>query len=108
MGFSLSVLQHYLLSKHGIVSERVQWDTQLRQDLRLTDADVQGLLNDVVSLIDVPISADITRNQTDVFDLMVFVLLHSMEELACSSDFDFDNRSTMGSDFPQFSTLACG
>ncbi|GAB4044392.1 hypothetical protein [Spirosoma litoris] len=107
MVFSLPVLQHYLLTKHGILPERVEWSTRLRQDLRLTDADVQRLLNNIVSLRNVSISVNTTRNLTDVFDLMVFVLLRSMEELTCLSDFNLDNQSPIASDFPQFSVLAC-
>ncbi|QMW04727.1 hypothetical protein [Spirosoma foliorum] len=107
MVFSLPVLQHYLLTKHGILPERVDWSARLRQDLRLTDADVLRLLNDIISLRNVSISVNTTRHLTDVFDLMVFVLLRSMEELTCLSDFDLNNQSLMASDFPQFSVLAC-
>lgn len=71
MVFSLSILQQYLFSKHGILPERVSWNSTLHQDLLLSDSNVPTLLIDVTELMDIPISIDTDHHLTDVFVLMV-------------------------------------
>jgi len=56
--------------------------------LRLSDSDVQFLLIDVTDLLDIPISIGADHHLTDVFDLMVYVLLRSTEVLEQLPDFN--------------------
>lgn len=79
MKFDLISLQKYLLQQFRIPPGWVWLDTRFRQDLDLSDSEMRQLTNYVSQQTGLDISAGMTANLTDVFDLLVHVLLRTDE-----------------------------
>ncbi|OJW72832.1 MAG: hypothetical protein BGO59_08540 [Spirosoma sp. 48-14] len=114
MVFSLSVLQQYLLTKHGILPERVGWHTQFGHDLGLNQSDIQCLVEEIIQLMNGAIYVDTDHHLNEVLDLAMYVLLRSNQELTRLPDSDLTFSaylsklpSSATSDCFKFSPLAC-
>lgn len=77
MAFSLGDLRDYLFDKFGILPDQVQWDTDFRVDLHLTNNEIRAIVCTASAWADIQAPIETARNLTNVFDLMIYVLLHS-------------------------------
>lgn len=77
MKFNLAILRHYLLNKEGILPERVTLETNFKTQLRLSDEAVKSMLAFVSKLTGVIFPRDASYYLTDVFDLMIHVMIRS-------------------------------
>ncbi|WP_138994248.1 hypothetical protein [Larkinella sp. C7] len=79
-------LQQYLLIHFGIRPELVGLDTNFRHDLNLSEEAIEKLLATVGAMTGTTLPADGALYLTDVFDLLIHVLLRS-------KDVEFDPES---------------
>lgn len=82
MTLSIDTLRDYLWYRFGIVPERVWLSTQLRAELYLTDEEIKAIVGYLMKSAGITFSVDTIHQLTDVFDLLVYVLLRSVEETA--------------------------
>lgn len=80
MTFSLETLRDCLWCQFGIAAERVYLHTLLVEDLRLTEDNVKAVVDTLTQRAGITFPVDKVQQLTDVFDLMVYVLLRSLEE----------------------------
>ncbi|WP_020603561.1 hypothetical protein [Spirosoma spitsbergense] len=106
MAFNLVSLQQYLLDRFRIPPGWVWLDTCFRQDLSLSESDMKQLLGFVSQQTGLAFPERTVRDISDVFDLLVHVLLQT-ETTEMSSAY-FDSLVFMGpssqSDFQPFGT----
>ncbi len=79
MTISLSNVQQHLFDQFDIPPERVGWETNFRDDLSLTESDIKSLIRHLTAKTGIVFPNDPVHQLTDVFDLMVYVLLRSTE-----------------------------
>lgn len=79
MLFNSYALQQFLRNQFGILPERVWWDTDLRQDLHLTDGEIRAVLTYLTRETGTAFPIDTVEHLTNVFDLMVYAFLRSTE-----------------------------
>ena len=110
MTFSFNTLRDYLWYQFGIAPETIRLDTHFRQDLHLTDTDIKSILRHVSYSMGVRFPIDTVQHLTDVFDLMVYVLLRSLEESDTANYFGEPDGPIDGianKDFLLFGQLIC-
>lgn len=106
MAFNLISLQEYLLDRFRIPPGWVWLDTCFRQDLSLSESDMKQLASFVRQQTGLDFPERTVRSMTDVFDLLVYVLLQTEVTEMSSSYFDslvFIGPSSQ-SDFQPFGT----
>lgn len=87
MLFNLSILREYLLSRHQIPSYRVQLNADFRKDLQLSELDINQLIRMITQQTGIPFHEEQIKHLTDVFDLLVHVILRLPE--GCDSEYYF-------------------
>jgi hypothetical protein len=88
MKFDLICLQQYLLSRFRISPGWVWLDTRFRQDLQLSDGEMNQLTDFVSGRTGLDFSDGMIDNFGDVFDLLVHVLLRTDEMVPDNAYFD--------------------
>lgn len=87
MLFNLSILRDYLLDQHQIPSYRVRLNADFRKDLQLSELDIDQLIRMVTQRTQISFHEEQIKHLTDVFDLLVHVILRLPE--ACDPDYYF-------------------
>ena len=77
--FSLRNVQQHLFEQFDIPPELVGWETNFRDDLSLTGSDLQALIRYLTAKTGIVFPTNPVHHPSDVFDLMVYVLLRSTE-----------------------------
>lgn len=80
MPFSIKTLRTILQTCFGIAPWTVGLDTDLRQHLHLTDSGIRQLLTLITSHTGLTFASDTAQHLTDVFDLMVHIIIRLHED----------------------------
>ena len=87
MSFGILTLQFILHSCFGIVPDAVNLETDFRRHLHLTDAEIGRVLSEITKRTGLPFTSDTAEHLTDVFDLLIHVILRLHEQ--CDTDYYF-------------------
>lgn len=79
MKFNVDTLRHYLLIQQGILPERVKLETSFKGQLGMSDEKVKSMLAFVSSYTGVVFPRDASHYLSDVFDLLIHVMIRSDE-----------------------------
>lgn len=79
MTFSIHPLREFLWHQFGISPKRVCLDAHLQDDLNLTEDNVKAIIWHLFRQVAIDPPIDKVQQLTDVFDLMVYVVLRSLE-----------------------------
>jgi hypothetical protein len=79
MKFNLDTLKHHLLIRYGIPPERVTPKTNFKTDLKMSDIQIKRILGFVQGQTGVIFAGDATAYLTDVFDLIILMMIRAVE-----------------------------
>lgn len=79
MTFSIQTLRRILHQQTGLAPWRVRIFSDFRRDLGLTDEQIEQVLAEITELTGLSFPADTARHLTDVFDLLIHVVLRLPE-----------------------------
>jgi len=79
MTFSIQTIRCILYRQTGIAPWRVNIFSDFRQDLALTDWQIEQVLDDIALVTGLTFPADTAQHLTDVFDLLIHVILRLPE-----------------------------
>ncbi|TDE13252.1 hypothetical protein [Dyadobacter psychrotolerans] len=79
MKFNLSTLRYHLFIQQGILPERVSLETNFKVDLNMSDNQIRRMLGFVQAQTGVNFPKDIVLYLTDVFDLMIHIMIRAVE-----------------------------
>lgn len=79
MTFSIRTLRRILYRQTGLAPWRVKIFSDFRRDLGLTDWQIEHVLVDVALLTGLTFPSDTAEHLTDVFDLLIHVILRLPE-----------------------------
>lgn len=79
MKFNLDILKHHLLIQYGIPPERVNLETNFTADLKMSDIQIKRMLGFLQGYIGIIFPGDATFYLTDVFDLIIHMMLRAVE-----------------------------
>ncbi len=79
MTISLSSIQQHLFDPFGIPPDQVGWETNFWDDLSLTGSDIQALIRHLTTKTGIVFPNDPAHQLSNMFDLMVYVLMRSPE-----------------------------
>jgi hypothetical protein len=91
MKFNLDMLKNHLFIQQGIPPERVNLETNFKVDLSMSDNQIRKMLGFVQGQTGIIFPNDATFYLTDVFDLMIHLMIRAVEVEI--SDEYFNSRS---------------
>lgn len=79
MKFNVDILRQYLFIQQGILPERVKLEANFKMQLGMSDRKVKAMLAFVSSYTGVVFPSDASYYLSDVFDLLIHVMIRSDE-----------------------------
>lgn len=79
MKFNLDILRQYLLTDHGVLPEHVSLETEFRKNLHMSYEDTRRMLGFITRKTGVNFSSDSYYYLTDVFELLIHLMIRSVE-----------------------------
>ncbi|WP_148289616.1 hypothetical protein [Fibrella aestuarina] len=79
MTFTIRTLRHILHRQAGLAPWHVHLFSDFRRDLGLTDAEIGLVLDEIGQLTGLTFPVDTAKHLTDVFDLLIHVILRLPE-----------------------------
>ncbi|GLU54383.1 hypothetical protein [Dyadobacter frigoris] len=78
MKFNLETLQHYLFINQGVPPENVTLETEFRSHLHMSVEDIRKMLGFITEKTGVTFSSDSDYYLTDVFELLIHLMIRSI------------------------------
>lgn len=80
MTFSIDILREFLLTRHGILPERVTLETNFRTDLKMSVYDIEDMFDFVSIRCGIGLPPKAGQHFPDLFDLVIYIKLRQAEE----------------------------